>query len=105
MRSAACRWELERALERPQSTTSLPLGSRMDGWRTGDARTRCGLLAAFFDELDVLDGQVVSAVPRSGYAAAVVALLESVEKLTRSSPGGIRADTYDVFAEPILMFG
>src|SRR5712691_4453472 len=23
----------------------------------------------------------------------------------RSSPGGIRADTYDVFAEPILMFG
>ncbi len=64
----------------------------MDGWRTGDPRTRRGLLAAFFDELDVIDGQVVSAVPRSEYAAEVTTLLESVEELSRSSPGGIRGD-------------
>jgi hypothetical protein len=60
----------------------------MDGWGTGDPRTRRGLLAAVFDELDVLDGQVVSAVPRSEYAAEVAALLDSVESLTRCSPGG-----------------
>ncbi len=84
------REELQRALEHPTPTTSLPLGSLMDGWRTGDPRTRRGLLAAFFDELDVLDGHVVSAVPRSAYAAEVATLLESVGKLSRRSPGGIR---------------
>ena len=84
------REEFQGARERPQPTASLPIGSLMDGWRTGDPRTRRGLLAAFFDELDVLDGQVVSAVPRSEYAAEVAALLDSVENLTRCSPGGIR---------------
>ena len=83
------REELQRALEHPTPTTSLPLGSLMDGWRTGDPRTRRGLLAAFFDELDVLDGQVVSVVPRSEYAAEVVSLLEQVGAVTRSSPGGV----------------
>ena len=62
----------------------------MDGWRTGDPLTRRGLLAAFFDELDVLDGRVVSAVPRAEYAAEIAALLDSVRRFTRSSPGGIR---------------
>ncbi len=36
----------QRALEHPKPTTSLPLGSLMDGWRTGDPRTRRWLLAA-----------------------------------------------------------
>jgi hypothetical protein len=62
----------------------------MEGWRTGDARVRRGLLAAFFDEIDVLDGEVVSLVPRAEYAAEVVTLLEHVAAVTRSSPGGIR---------------
>jgi hypothetical protein len=88
------RLEFKGARERPQPTASLPIGGLMDGWRTGDPRTRRGLLAAFFDELDVLDGQVVSAVPRSEYAAEVAALLDSVENLTRCSPGGIRGYAY-----------
>jgi hypothetical protein len=83
------REELTRAAEHPQPTSSLPLGSLMDGWRTGDPRARRDLLAAFFDELDVLDGRVVSAVPRAEHAAEVAALLDSVRSFTRSSPGGV----------------
>jgi hypothetical protein len=64
----------------------------MDGWRTGDPRVRRGLLGAFFDELDILDGQVVAVVPRAEYAAEVATLLEQVGAVTRSSPGGIRGD-------------
>ena len=77
------REELERGANRPVPT-SLPLGSRMEGWRTGDPRIRRRLLAAFFDEIDVLDGEVVSIVPRAEYAAEVVALLENVAAVTRS---------------------
>jgi hypothetical protein len=40
------------------------------------------VLAAFFDELDVLDGRVVSGVPRAEYAAEVAALLDSVRSFT-----------------------
>lgn len=71
--------------------TSLPRGSLMDCWRRGDWRTRRGLLAASFDELDVLEGQVVSAVPRSEYAAEVAALLESVMTFIDVAPAGFRA--------------
>jgi DNA invertase Pin-like site-specific DNA recombinase len=77
------REELEQAAQRPPPT-SLPLGSLMEGWRTGDLRIRRGLLAAFFDELDVLDGEVISVVPRAEYAAQVVALLEHVGAVTSS---------------------
>jgi hypothetical protein len=35
---------------------ALPLGSLMEGWATGDPRTRRGLLAAFFDEIDSRSG-------------------------------------------------
>ena len=56
----------------------------MEGCGTGDSCTRRGLLAAFFDELD---GRVVSAVPRSEYAAEVAALLECAKSLTRGGPG------------------
>jgi hypothetical protein len=97
------REELKRPAERPQPT-SLPLGSLMDGWRTGDPRTRRGLLAAFFDELDVMDGRIVSAVPRSEYAAEVAALLESVRSLTRSSPGGIRGYSHNTLCVPQVRF-
>jgi hypothetical protein len=48
-----------------------------------------------------LDGEVVSIVPRAEYAAEVVALLEHVAAVTRSSPGGIRADSYETEFERI----
>jgi hypothetical protein len=51
--------------------------------------------SAFFDQLDILDGEVISVVPRAEYAAQVVALLEHVGAVARSSPGGIRHDTYE----------
>jgi len=53
----------------------------MDGWRTVTRAPSSDYWAAFFGELDVLDGRVVSAVPRSEYAAEVATLLESVRKL------------------------
>ena len=86
------RKELEQAASRPVPT-SLPIGSLMEGWQTGDPKIRRRLLGAFFDEIDVLDGEVVSIVPRVEYAAEVVALLENVSAVTRSRPGGIRADS------------
>jgi hypothetical protein len=57
------RERLERLLEELNAESQsdvpyMPLGSLMDGWRTGDSRTRHDLVAAFFNELDVLDGQI-----------------------------------------------
>src|SRR5262245_27936371 len=92
----AQREELAEVVEDVSTMPLLPLGSLMDGWRTGDQRIRHDLVAAFFDELDVLDGSIVSVVPRSDYAAEVVALLELVERERSGSPGGIRGD----FQEP-----
>ena len=69
----------------------LPLGSLMEGWATGDPRTRRGLLAVFFDEIDIVDQEIVSVVPRKQYAAEVVALLDKLDdQYCGCSPGGIR---------------
>jgi hypothetical protein len=79
--------------EELQSTTepALPLGGLVEGWRTNDPRTRHDLLAAFFDELDVLDGEIVAVAPRADRAAEAMALLEKAyEQYCPGSPGGIR---------------
>jgi hypothetical protein len=62
---------LAEVAEELQSTKEpvLPLGGLVEGWRTNDPRTRRDLLAAFFDELDVLDGEIVAVVPRADRAA------------------------------------
>lgn len=73
-----------------------PLGSLMEGWRTGDPRTRHDPVATFFDELDVLDGKITTVVPRKDRATEVMSLLESAYARYRpGSPGGIRGDTYE----------
>ncbi len=100
----AQREELERVDEEPP-TPLLPLGSLMEGWRTEDRRVRHDLVAAFFDELDVLDGAIVSVVPRAEFTAEVAALLEMVERERSCSPGGTRGDTYESVEEPQLAFG
>jgi hypothetical protein len=41
----------------------------MEGWATGDPRTRRGLLAAFFDKIDIVDRDIVSVLPRKEHAA------------------------------------
>jgi hypothetical protein len=70
-----------------------PLGSLMEGWRTGDAKTRHDLVAAFFDELDVLDGRITTVVPRKDRAAEVMALLGAAyHQYCPGSPGGIRGN-------------
>jgi hypothetical protein len=56
----------------------------------GDPKVCHDLDAAFFDELDVSDGGIISVVPMSEYAAEVVALLELAEQERSRSPGGIR---------------
>ncbi len=88
-RLTAQREELSRPGEEPRPLP-VPIGSLMDGWRTGDPRVRRDLVAAFFDEIDVRDGEIASVVPRAEYAAEVVALLERVDGERRRSPGGIR---------------
>ena len=104
MRLTQHREDLQRAAERPEPTARLPLGSLMDGWRTGDPRTRRGLLTAFFDELDVLDGGVVSAVPRSESQRRSPRCWELVTSLTRSSPGGIRGYSHNTLRVPRVRF-
>ena len=62
-----------------------------EGWATGDPRTRRGLLGVFFDEIDIVDQEIVSVVPRKQYAAEVVALLDKLDdQYCGCSPGGIR---------------
>jgi hypothetical protein len=54
-----------------------------------DPRTRRGLLAAFFDEIDIVDQEIVSVVPRKDYAAEVVALLDKLDdQHSGCSPNG-----------------
>lgn len=90
-RLTAQREDLMRATQEPPAVR-LPLGSLMDGWQTGTRRVRHDLVTAFFDELDVSDGAIVSVVPRSEYAAEVITLLELVARERSCSPGGIRAN-------------
>jgi Recombinase/Recombinase zinc beta ribbon domain len=96
-RYLAERERLERLLEevsaesRSDDAPFVPLGSLMEGWRTGDSKTRHDLVAAFFDELDVLDGKITTVVPRRDRAAEVMALLEKAyAQYCPGSPGGIR---------------
>lgn len=89
-RLEALRDELRLEQQAP-STPSLPLGGLIEGWRTGDARTRRELLATFFDELDVLDREIVAVVPRADRAAEVMTLLEEAyAEVCRSGPCGLR---------------
>ncbi len=84
---------LEELAAELQSTEAplLPLGGLVEGWRTGDRQARHDLLAAFFDELDVLDGKIVAVVPRADRTAEVVSLLEKAyAQYCPGSPGGIR---------------
>ena len=60
----------------------------MAGWNSGDNRTRRDLLAVFFEELDVLDGQITAVVPRKDREAQVVALLEQSFGIARVAPAG-----------------
>jgi DNA invertase Pin-like site-specific DNA recombinase len=69
-------------------TAVLPLGSLMAGWNSGDQRTRRDLLAVFFEELDVLDGQIVAVAPRKDREAQVVALLEQAFGIADVAPAG-----------------
>ena len=72
---------------------SDPLGLVESRWEDRDVGTRHDLVAAFFDELDVLDGRITSVVPRRDRAAGVMPLLERAYAQYRpGSPGGIRAD-------------
>jgi hypothetical protein len=79
-RLQAQREELEYAPAEPGASRLPPLGGLMDGWRTGDQLIRQGLVAAFFEELDVKEGDIVSIVPRREYAAEVVAPLEALQR-------------------------
>ena len=58
----------------------------------------CG--AAFFGELDVLDGRLVLAEPRSEYAAEVATLLESVRSLDQKQPRRIRGYSHTTLHVP-----
>jgi hypothetical protein len=87
------------AAERKRSP--LPLGSLMEGWATGDPRTRRALLAVFFDEIDIVDQEIVSVVPRKEHAAEVVALLDRLDdQYCGCSPGGIRGDSHNAVWVP-----
>ena len=76
-------------------TAALPLGSLMEGWNSGDNRTRRDLLAVFFDELDVLDGQITAVVPRKDREAQVVALLEQSFGIARVAHAGRYSNRLD----------
>ena len=70
----------------------------MEGWATGDPRTRRGLLAVFFDEIDIVGQEIVSVVPRKPYAAEVVALLDKLDdQYCGCSPSWIRGDSDNTF--------
>jgi hypothetical protein len=108
-RYLAERERLERLLaelsaeSRDDEAPFVPLGSLMDGWRAGDSKTRHDLVAAFFDELDVLDGKITTVVPRADRAAEVMGLLESAYAQYRpGSPGGIRGDGDDTISRPLF---
>jgi hypothetical protein len=74
-----------------QPVAWAPLGSLTEGWRTGDPRTRRELICEFFDELNVEDGRIATAVPRRDRAAQVANLIEhAFDEQRGGSPGGIR---------------
>jgi DNA invertase Pin-like site-specific DNA recombinase len=90
-RLVARRDELTASAGMAVDTATLPLGSLMAGWNSGDNRTRRDLLAVFFEELDVLDGQITAVVPRKDREAQVVALLEQSFGIARVAPAGLWA--------------
>ena len=49
----------------------------MEAWNTGHPRTRRDLLATFFDELTVRDGQIFDMVPRKDREALVGRTVEA----------------------------
>jgi hypothetical protein len=62
----------------------------VEGWNTGDPRTRRELTAAFFREIDVLDGLVEAVRPRDNRGADVATLLDrAFESFVGCSPGGV----------------
>lgn len=89
-RLEALRVELEQELTAP-TRSPIPLGSLTEAWRVAGPRARGGLLRVFFDELDVLDREVISVVPRADHAAEVMALLErAYGQYCAGDPGGVR---------------
>jgi hypothetical protein len=88
-RLQALREELLRGPADDEASKLPPLGGLRDGWRTGNQRIRHGLVAAFFEELDVKEGEIMSVLPRREYAAEVVALLEALQREPGCSPGGL----------------
>ncbi|HZT82238.1 MAG TPA: recombinase family protein [Gemmataceae bacterium] len=87
-RLEALRQEIEREAEAPGPRVHFR--GVLDAWDRGDARARRDLLACLFDELHVREGEIVGYTPAKGYEAEVVALMERV---CRSSPGGIRGNS------------
>jgi hypothetical protein len=79
-RLTARKAELVATQDVPVDTAIFPLGSLMEGWNSDDKRTRRDLLATFFDELTVLDGQIFEVVPRKDREAQVAELLEQAFK-------------------------
>jgi hypothetical protein len=95
-----------RAVVAEKPVAWAPLGSLIEGWRTGDPRTRRELLGEFFEELNVEDGRVASVVPRRDRAVQVANLIErAFAKYRRCSPGGIRGDVQSSPQIPVLRFG
>ncbi|HKT82785.1 MAG TPA: recombinase family protein, partial [Solirubrobacterales bacterium] len=70
------RRELVAAGSKPFQDSPFALGSLMSAWDTGSPQTRRELLAAFFQDIDVLDNQVEAVRPREDRAAEVAALLD-----------------------------
>lgn len=91
-RLVALRTELTRAIEEP-APARLPLGGLAEAWQSGDPGLRRRLLAVFFDEIDVLDGRVVSVVPAGINRGEIVALLELVEADSIGGPYGISGNS------------
>ena len=56
----------------------VPLDGILDAWNQGDAQTRRELLQAFFDELDVRDGEIVGYKLRTDKQDEVAALLDPI---------------------------
>lgn len=62
-------------------------------------------MAAFFDEVDVLDGKITTVVPRADRVAEVMSLLERAYAEYRpGSPGGIRGYSHNTVWVPPIRF-
>ena len=87
-RLIARRQEIAAELAQPQPSP-LPLEGLLAAWNTGVPRTRRELIAAFFQEIDVLDGQVEAVRPREDRAAEVATLLDrAFESFVGVAPAG-----------------